>query len=167
MNDQTQAVELNLWLDNQLRYLPGAAPFARVPLSDYADMKSSAHRDWKLALAQLFNLVNVAMTFLGKMMAAVPLLLFWAYAYMALYSPAVLVEILQEIQKSDLAAISGAARASLATAIPVAAVLLGGAEFMQGRTFGFRNVYEEAVYGVLRHTYSIPRGVSFYVTSKD
>ena len=123
--------------------------------AQYAAMKRHAARDGRNAAAQLFNIGQMALSVIDKLMIAVPLTCFWTAIAMAAFSPESFIEIAQELQTSGPAAITTVVRSFMQAGVLVFAILVAIMVAM-GLRLGFKNCYAVAVNRMLRRHCNTP-----------
>lgn len=118
--------------------------------SDYALIRQRVFSDGQVYIAQVLNLLRVALNSFDYCYRAIPIGLFWVGVALALFSP--------ETISSVLAALQGATAESIKQAIPMAGSVLAlmmivsvAFHWMLGLSrFGFINRFDEAVNAQVR-----------------
>jgi len=137
----------NLWINN--------VQVGTVTDAQYAAMQRHAARDGRNAIAQLFNLGQMALVVADKLLVAVPLTCFWTAIAMAAFSPDAFLEVAQQLQDAGPAAITSAVQSFMQVGVEVFVIVVVMMVAM-GLNFGFKNFYAEAVNRMLRRHCNTP-----------
>jgi len=118
---------------------------------DYLRLKRQAYCDPHNALDQVTNVVSVATAFLGALLVAIPVTLFWCTVLLMLVSPDLAGTVLEAARAGATPAqLVASIAALLAFCAVVVVVLAGAAVVLFGSSLGFRNRYDEAISERLR-----------------
>ena len=113
--------------------------------ADYALIRHQVFCDWRVYLAQVVNLLSVALNSFNYCLRAIPLGLFWVGIALAIFSPETIsgsLAALQYAAPSDIRHAVGAAGAMLA----IIMMVMVGMHWLFGLSrFGFINRFDEAV----------------------
>ena len=123
--------------------------------AQYAAMQRHAARDGRNAVAQLFNVGQMALVVADNLLVAVPLMCFWTAIGMAAFSPDAFLEVAQQLQNAGPAAITSAVQSFMQVGVLVLAITVGMMVAM-GFRFGFKNFYAAAVNRMLRRHCNTP-----------
>lgn len=123
--------------------------------AQYAAMQRHAARDGRNAIAQFFNIAQMALVIADKLLVAVPLMCFWTAIALAAFSPDSFMEIAKEFQNAGPAAITSAVRSVMQQGVLLLAITVGMMVAM-GFRFGFKNFYAAAVNRMLRQHCNTP-----------
>lgn len=116
--------------------------------AEYARMQLAAMDDLRVFVAQVLNMA-------GKLLVAVPFIVFWLFAGAALFSPESFTDSVASLKNADPQALLGAVRAMLSVAFTVS-TLTAGLMLLMGQSFGFKNLYAAAIHSRLRRHCNMP-----------
>jgi hypothetical protein len=133
-------------------------------LSDagYATMQMAAVCDRRNLIAQIWNLASVLGNVLGKLLVAVPVLLFWGTITLALLSPTFFMDVVRELQIGDIASNLAFLRFLLLFAAFSALTAFVFIALM-GYNVGFVNFYSGSLNRMLRQHCNIPEDVEIHL----
>ncbi|MDN8078423.1 hypothetical protein QZN30_03320 [Burkholderia multivorans] len=120
--------------------------------SEYAVMQRAAFWDQRNLVAQIANVVRMAMLAVDRLIIAVPVVLFWGALALALLSPNTYVTAWHELNGTEISTIVKV----LAQVALICSLLALGVLVAMGHKFGFRNCYAEAVNFKLRQHFKTP-----------
>lgn len=123
--------------------------------SDYAAIQRAAFWDQRNLVAQIANLVRIALVAVDKLIVVVPVAFFWGALALALFSPGTYVTAWSELQHYNGAEISTIVKVFAQIGL-TGSLLVIGVLVAMGQKFGFRNCYAEAVNLKLRQHFKTP-----------
>ncbi|HHW2631433.1 TPA: hypothetical protein ACUUA8_005248 [Pseudomonas aeruginosa] len=123
--------------------------------AEYARMQLAAMDDLRVFVAQVLNIARVVLNMAGKLLVAVPFIVFWLFAGAALFSPESFTDSVASLKNADPQALLGAVRTMLSVAFTVS-TLTAGLMLLMGQSFGFKNLYAAAIHGRLRRHCNMP-----------
>ncbi|HBP5913461.1 TPA: hypothetical protein L5732_005274 [Pseudomonas aeruginosa] len=123
--------------------------------AEYARMQLAAMDDVRVFVAQVLNVARVVLNMAGKLLVAVPFIVFWLFAGAALFSPESFTDSVAALKNADPQALLGAVRTMLSVAFTVS-TLTAGLMLLMGQSFGFKNLYAAAIHSRLRRHCNMP-----------
>ncbi|WP_319718868.1 hypothetical protein [Pseudomonas aeruginosa] len=123
--------------------------------AEYARMQLAAMDDLRVFVAQVLNVARVVLNMAGKLLVAVPFIVFWLFAGAALFSPESFTDSVASLKNADPQALLGAVRTMLSLAFTVS-TLTAGLMLLMGQSFGFKNLYAAAIHSRLRRHCNMP-----------
>jgi len=102
------------------------------------NMQNIKFSDGRVLVAQLFNLGSMAFFIIGKLLIAVPLIIFWCAALLAIFSPETYFDLVRGLQTADAETVTEATRTILRFGL-IIAFGMGSILLAVGYRFGFRN----------------------------
>lgn len=124
--------------------------------AQYAAIQRCVFSDSRLVVAQVLNLVRVALNIVGKAFVSVPLLMFWLAVVAVVLAP-------ESISIPEPDALAESLR-NLFQMVAVMSVAVVGAMVVLGYRFGFRNHYGDAVADMIRRQCNTPTEGSIYLS---
>ncbi|QPN17990.1 hypothetical protein I5U70_32775 (plasmid) [Pseudomonas aeruginosa] len=127
--------------------------------AEYARMQLAAMDDLRVFVAQVLNVARVVLNMAGKLLVAVPFIVFWLFAGAALFSPESFTDSVASLKNADPQALLGAVRTMLSLAFTVSftvSTLTAGLMLLMGQSFGFKNLYAAAIHSRLRRHCNMP-----------
>ncbi|HFX1228566.1 TPA: hypothetical protein ACV5IO_005628 [Pseudomonas aeruginosa] len=123
--------------------------------AEYARMQLAVMDDIRVFGAQVLNAGRVILNMAGKLLVAVPFVVFWLFAGAALFSPESFTDSVASLKNADPQALLGAIRTMLHVALMVS-TLTAGVMLVMGQSFGFKNLYAAAIHSRLRRHCNMP-----------
>lgn len=134
--------------------------------TQYAMMRRFAFGDGQLLVAQVLNMMAVALILAKAVLFGVPLAVFWLVVAVAVLEPGLLGQAIETWRSAEPAALVQGLRGAIPLVASVG-VLAFGVAISAGHRFGFRNHYAEAIGNMIRRQCNTPAMGSIDLVKSD